>query len=126
MKKVIMLSLAVLFGLAVSLSVTPADVQAESKFVTIGTGGVTGVYYPTGGAIADGQQDQAKNTASAPRWNPPAVRCSTSTPSWPANSTFGVAQSDRQYQAVQGIEDWKDKGPPEGSAGGFFHPSGNG
>jgi hypothetical protein len=24
---------------------------------------------------------------------------------------FGVAQSDRQYQAVQGIEDWKDKGP---------------
>ena len=24
---------------------------------------------------------------------------------------FGVAQSDRQYQAVMGIEDWKDKGP---------------
>ena len=26
---------------------------------------------------------------------------------------FGVAQSDRQYQAVKGIEDWKDKGPQE-------------
>lgn len=25
--------------------------QAEDRFVTIGTGGVTGVYYPTGGAI---------------------------------------------------------------------------
>jgi hypothetical protein len=24
---------------------------------------------------------------------------------------FGVAQSDRQYQAVQGIANWKDKGP---------------
>jgi len=24
---------------------------------------------------------------------------------------FGVAQSDRQYQAVKGIADWKDKGP---------------
>ena len=25
--------------------------QAQQRFVSIGTGGVTGVYYPTGGAI---------------------------------------------------------------------------
>ena len=28
-----------------------AAVAAETQFVSIGTGGVTGVYYPTGGAI---------------------------------------------------------------------------
>ena len=35
-------------ALALSISV---PVWAEQTFVTIGTGGVTGVYYPTGGAI---------------------------------------------------------------------------
>ena len=30
----------------------PAPAQAKTTFVTIGTGGITGVYYPTGGAIA--------------------------------------------------------------------------
>ncbi len=40
-------------GLAVAavaaLSAAPA--MAQQKFISIGTGGVTGVYYPTGGAI---------------------------------------------------------------------------
>ena len=30
---------------------SPKTADAEQKFVSIGTGGVTGVYYPTGGAI---------------------------------------------------------------------------
>ena len=35
-----------------ALSVTaPGTATAQQQFVTIGTGGVTGVYYPTGGAI---------------------------------------------------------------------------
>ena len=34
-----------------TLGLTPKPAHAESKFVTIGTGGVTGVYYPAGGAI---------------------------------------------------------------------------
>ena len=37
---------------AVSLGTASTAVTAqEQKFVTIGTGGVTGVYYPAGGAI---------------------------------------------------------------------------
>ena len=28
------------------------EMAARQTFVTIGTGGITGVYYPTGGAIA--------------------------------------------------------------------------
>ena len=51
MKKTFVTGLALVFGLAMLLGFAPADVQAEGTFVTIGTGGVTGVYYPTGGAI---------------------------------------------------------------------------
>ena len=29
----------------------PSEAQAQQQFVTVGTGGVTGVYYPAGGAI---------------------------------------------------------------------------
>ncbi|MGD8367120.1 MAG: TAXI family TRAP transporter solute-binding subunit, partial [Desulfobacterales bacterium] len=50
MKKVIVFSIALLFGLGLVIGGQPAPAQAET-FITIGTGGVTGVYYPTGGAI---------------------------------------------------------------------------
>ena len=44
---------AAALGLAVALSGTSVmEAHAKTTFVTIGTGGITGVYYPTGGAIA--------------------------------------------------------------------------
>jgi hypothetical protein len=42
----VLLSAALLSGVTASTVVSAAD-----QFVTIGTGGVTGVYYPTGGSI---------------------------------------------------------------------------
>ena len=51
MKKIVFIGIAVLFGFVVLMGASPAPVNAETQFVTIGTGGVTGVYYPTGGAI---------------------------------------------------------------------------
>ena len=30
-----------------------ASAQQTQRFITVGTGGVTGVYYPAGGAICD-------------------------------------------------------------------------
>ena len=39
-----------LAAVAVALTMSAPAVMAE-EFITIGTGGVTGVYYPTGGAI---------------------------------------------------------------------------
>ena len=46
-------SLAVAVAMIVTgiLTVTPSHATAATKFISIGTGGVTGVYYPTGGAI---------------------------------------------------------------------------
>ena len=50
MKKTIIIGVSILFAL--SLFVGSASAKApKTRFVTIGTGGVTGIYYPTGGAV---------------------------------------------------------------------------
>ncbi|MFH1314292.1 MAG: TAXI family TRAP transporter solute-binding subunit [Candidatus Eisenbacteria bacterium] len=82
----------------------------KAIFVTIGTGGVTGVYYPTGGAISrmiNQKFDTYKIKATVE---------STSGSVFNVNSVisgdleFGVAQSDRQYQAYHGLAEWADAG----------------
>jgi TRAP-type uncharacterized transport system substrate-binding protein len=81
------------------------------KFVTIGTGGITGVYYPTGGAIARivnkkrnvyGIRATVESTGGSV-FNVNAIMA--------GDLEFGVVQSDRQYQAMRGLAEWKDKGP---------------
>ena len=55
MKRTFVIGLALIFGLALLAGSGPFENNAEAgktTFVTIGTGGITGVYYPTGGAIA--------------------------------------------------------------------------
>jgi len=104
--------LAAILILCVSLSVDMGTAQAaRTKFVTIGTGGITGVYYPTGGAIARIVNKQRK------KYN---IRCtveSTGGSVFNVNAImagdleFGVVQSDRQYQAVNGLAEWEGKGP---------------
>ncbi|MCP4104906.1 MAG: TAXI family TRAP transporter solute-binding subunit [Desulfobacteraceae bacterium] len=110
MKKGLVLSLAVLFGLLVLMGSAPLPAQAKTTFVTIGTGGITGVYYPTGGAIAKIVNKKRKQYG---------IRCtveSTGGSVFNVNAImsgdleFGVVQSDRQYQAVNGLKEWKDKG----------------
>jgi len=85
--------------------------SAKPTFVTIGTGGVTGVYYPTGGAISriiNKKFDTYKIKATVEStggsvYNINAVLS--------GDLQFGVAQSDRQYQAMHGEKEWKEKGP---------------
>ena len=50
MKRKALLLAALSLGFVMTFS--SAAISADTTFVTIGTGGVTGVYYPTGGAIA--------------------------------------------------------------------------
>jgi len=85
-------------------------VPPETQFVTIGTGGVTGLYYPTGGAISrmlNKQYDTFKIKATVE---------STSGSVFNINAVlkgdmeFGVAQSDRQYQAYKGLAEWSEIG----------------
>ena len=111
MKKALTLATALLFGVVLFLGSAVTETHAKTTFVTIGTGGITGVYYPTGGAIAKIVNKKKKEYG---------IRCtveSTGGSVFNINAImagdldFGVAQSDRQYQATKGIADWKDKGP---------------
>ena len=98
-------------GLAIVASYGMSQpVQAQQKFVTIGTGGVTGVYYPTGGAICRVvNKERAKH----------GIRCSVeSTGGSVFNVTtikageldMGVAQSDINFHATKGSGPFKDGG----------------
>ncbi len=90
-----------------------AGANAQEEFVTIGTGGVTGVYYPTGGAICRlMNQDRDEH----------GIRCSVeSTGGSIANLRlirsdeleFGVVQSDWQYHAYHGSSQFEEEGAIE-------------
>jgi TRAP transporter TAXI family solute receptor len=106
LKKLLFSALA----LVVAVAFCPvADVSAATTYVTIGTGGVTGVYYPTGGAIAKMVNQKRKE------YNLRATVESTGGSVFNVNAIsagdleFGVVQSDRQYQAYYGTADWEGK-----------------
>ncbi len=96
---------------------------AQQTFVSIGTGGVTGVYYPTGGAICRLVNKTRKETG---------IRCSVESTGgsiYNINTIregeleFGVAQSDWQYHAYNGTSKFEDQGPFEGLRSVFsVHP----
>ncbi|NIQ92483.1 MAG: TAXI family TRAP transporter solute-binding subunit [Deltaproteobacteria bacterium] len=111
MKRIGLLTLIATICLALGLMVNPTPVVAKTTFVTIGTGGITGVYYPTGGAIARIVNKKRKVYG---------IRCtveSTGGSVFNVNAVmagdleFGVVQSDRQFQAIKGMAEWKEKGP---------------
>ncbi|GAB4164182.1 MAG: TAXI family TRAP transporter solute-binding subunit [Geothermobacteraceae bacterium] len=106
MKKFLTLALA----LVVAAAFVPVNsFAARTTYVTIGTGGVTGVYYPTGGAIAKMVNKKRKV------YNLRATVESTGGSVFNVNAInagdleFGVVQSDRQYQAYNGTADWEGK-----------------
>jgi len=110
MKKILFIGIAVLFGFVVLMGAAPAPVKAETQFVTIGTGGVTGVYYPTGGAICRLVNKTRKEHG---------IRCSVESTGGSVYNLntiaageldMGVAQSDWQYHAYNGTSKFKDQG----------------
>lgn len=107
MKKI---SILLILILAFAVSITGCG-KGSKKYVTIGTGGVTGVYYPTGGAISKMVNDKSadygiKASVEATGGSVYNINAILS-----GDLEFGVAQSDRQYQAMKGLAEWEEKGP---------------
>ena len=111
MKKGIVLAIAFLFAFVMIMGAAPTTAQAKVTFVTIGTGGITGVYYPTGGAIAKMVNKKRKEYGIRATVESTGGSVFNINAIMAGDLEFGVAQSDRQYQAVKGIANWKDKGP---------------
>lgn len=102
-------ALAAVLATGVAMAATP--VQAQTEFVTIGTGGVTGVYYAVGGAICRLMNKDRADTG---------IRCSVESTGGSVYNTntiregeldIGVVQSDVQFNAAEGAEQFKDVGP---------------
>jgi hypothetical protein len=113
-------SLAAAALLAVTTFAAPAT--AQQRFITIGTGGVTGVYYAVGGAICRLMNKDRQKTG---------IRCSVESTGgsvFNANAIktgeldFGMAQSDIQYNATKGDGQFKDKADPDLRAVFSVHP----
>ena len=121
MKKASIFGVVLMFGFAIFMGCGPsgkkstseAPAKGKTTFVTIGTGGITGVYYPTGGAIAkivNKKKDVYKircvvESTGGSVFNVNAIMA--------GNLQFGVVQSDRQFQAIRGLAEWKDIGKQE-------------
>lgn len=88
-------------------------VASAQSFITIGTGGVTGVYYPTGGAICRLVNKNRKEHG---------IRCSVESTGGSVYNLntiregeldMGVAQSDWQHHAYHGTSKFEDAGANE-------------
>lgn len=84
---------------------------AEQRFLSIGTGGVTGVYYPAGSAICR-LVNKDRQTHG--------IRCASESTGGSIDNInslrvgeleFAVTQSDLQYKALHGLSEFKAEGP---------------
>lgn len=98
-------------GAVVLHAMGTAWAPAADKVITIGTGAVTGVYYPLGGAICRLVNKEQKTHG---------FRCTAQSTGGSVDNVsailggeldVGIAQSDVQYSALNGLADFEDKGP---------------
>jgi len=98
-------------GLAIFVLVLLSSCSQEPPVLSIGSGGMLGNYYSVSRAIArvvNQEQDthgfrlrQELTTGSVA--NIDAILA--------GDVAFGIAQADREYQAANGLADWKERGP---------------
>lgn len=108
---------------ALAVALSGGIAHAQGTFITIGTGGVTGVYYPTGGAICRLVNKDRKEHG---------VRCSVESTGGSVYNTrtirageldFGVVQSDVQSAAIDGVRAFDGDEPYAGLRAVFsVHP----
>jgi uncharacterized protein len=93
------------------LSVGSSSLRADQIFIKIGGGDLSGVYFPAGWTIAkmlDAKRDlygirATVEATTGATYNLNAILA--------GYMDFGLTQSDKLYQAVNGLAEWKDRGP---------------
>ena len=117
-----MISKLKLAGAAIIASMGISAGASAQEFISIGTGGVTGVYYPTGGAICrlvnKGRKEHgircAVESTGGSVYNINTIKA--------GELEFGVAQSDWQYHAYNGTSKFSDNPFPDIRAVFSVHP----
>ncbi|WP_319823930.1 TAXI family TRAP transporter solute-binding subunit [Thalassovita sp.] len=110
-------------GAVLAATIVAAPLAMAEQFITIGTGGVTGVYYPAGGAICRLVNKGRKEHG---------IRCSVESTGGSVYNIntiregeleFGVAQSDWQFHAYHGTSKFEENGKFENLRAVFsLHP----
>lgn len=110
--KKILIAIFAVVTFSAAAFVVPKMVEARSvKFISIGTGSVTGVYYPAGGAIcrlvnrgrrSHGIRCSVESTGGSV-YNLNSIRS--------GEMDIAVAQSDQQYYAYRGVDRFTNVGP---------------
>lgn len=109
MKKAMIIAVIACFLAGPVLPDGPGELRAETVFVTIGSGDFTGVYFPTGKALAkiinrERRRHGIRATVESTRgslFNLNAIMA--------GYLEFGLAQSDVQHQAFLGLAGWAQK-----------------
>lgn len=98
-------------AIVLSVGATSPSAAANQQVISIGTGGVTGVYYPTGGAICRLVNQDRKDHG---------IRCSVESTAGSVFNInairereleFGVVQSDAQFYAYTGTSEFAQQPP---------------
>ena len=89
----------------------PSGAWAKPKVFKVATGEYMGLYYPTGGAIAEIVNNKQEEYGFRCIAKPTSGSVFNINAIMAGDMEFGIVQSDSQYQALNGLDEWKDKGP---------------
>ena len=89
----------------------PFSAWAKTTVFKIATGDYMGRYYPTAGAIAEIINNKQEEYGFRCTAKPTSGSVFNINAIMAGDMEFGIVQSDSQYQALNGLDEWKDKGP---------------
>ena len=111
MKKKMISIVIACFVAGLILHAGATELQADTAFITIGSGDFTGVYFPAGLTIAkmiNQKRDQYGIRATVEATPGSVFNLNAIMAGY---LEFGLAQADKQYYAVNGLDEWAEKGP---------------
>ena len=89
----------------------PFSAWAKTTVFKIATGDYMGRYYPTAGAVAEIINNKQEEYGFRCTAKPTSGSVFNINAIMAGDMEFGIVQSDSQYQALNGLDEWKDKGP---------------